>query len=258
MTPPFANSEKCSWSSHSPYHTFAMSIRSLSEMAIKLDELIIEGRQNGISNHIFSRTSPTDHSHLLNVFANLRKIDISVTTHNDACRLDYAGLGEVLTHATMLQSLDLRCTFSGRRKSRLILSRLFRDFTWPHLKHFGLHGFNMHTNSELIAFFDRHRATIDSVMLGSIFLHERAFDSLDISPCEAWKHFFGELRKRSIKFQNLELCKIHDCCNWEGEHPDLTVRGARGRRVLEYLRDGGPNPLEVDTSSETSESGEER
>lgn len=226
-----------------------MCIRSLSEMAIKLDELTIEGRENGISNRVFSPTSPKDHSHLLNVFANLRKIDITVTAHNDACRLDYAGLGRVLTHATMLQSLDLRCTCNGRRKSRLSLSRLFQDFTWPHLKHFGLQGFNMHTDADLIAFFDRHRATVDSVMLGRIFLHERAFGNLDAFPCEAWKHFFGELRKRSIKFQNLELFTIYDCCNSESEHPDLTVRGGRGKRVLEYLRDGGPNPLEVDTSN---------
>ena len=150
----------------------------------------------------------------------------------------------------MLQSLDLRCTLGEQRKSRLVLSRLFQDFTWPHLKHIGLHGFNMHTDAELIAFFDRHRATIDSVALRSIFLHERAFDNLDASPCEAWKHFFGELRKRSIKFQNLELDKIRDCCN-----PGLIlgVRGDFGRKVLEYLRDGGPNPLTADTDSEASE-----
>lgn len=226
-------------------------------MAIKLDDLSIEGRQDGMSHGMFSLASPKDYSHLLNVFANLRRISVHVSTHRDTYPVNFVGLGQLLIHATLAQSLDLKGT-GGRRKSRLVLSRLFQDFTWPHLKRIGLHGFVMHTDAELIAFFDRHRATVDSVALRSMFLHEKAFDDLDDSPCEAWKHFFSELRRRSIKFQSLELFKIHDCCNSEGEHPDLAIRGNRGKKVLEYLRNGGPNPLTVDTVSEASISGEER
>ncbi|KAF6218801.1 hypothetical protein HO133_005344 [Letharia lupina] len=237
------------WGPSSPYHSFAMCIRSLSEMAIKLHELSIEGGQNAISCCIFSRASSKDYNHLLNVFASLRKISISVNTHQDAYPLCFAGLGRLLTHATLVQSLDLKCT-GGRRQSRLILSRVFQSATWPCLKHFGLHGFIMHTDVELITFFERHRATIDSVALRSMFLHQKELNSREDSPCEAWKHFFGKLRQRSIKFQNLDLFRIQDCSNPFEVHPDLSVRANGGKTVLQYLRDGGLNPLTIDTINE--------
>lgn len=224
-------------------------------MRIKLRELSIEGSQDGISHSVFSRISTQDSCHLLNVFANLRKLSVNVNTHFDTWLLDFAGLGRFLTQATLLQSLDLKCS-RGERQTRLSLSQVFKTATWPYLKHFGLHGFVMSTNMDLIAFFDRHRATIDSVAFKSIFLHEKDFNSRDHSPCEAWKHLFTELRKRSIKFQNLELFRIHDCCNWGGECPDLADRADRGEKILQYLRHGGPNPLTVETVSEVNETSE--
>ncbi len=239
-----ADSENCSWGPSSPYHTFAMCIRSLSEMAIKLRELHIEGREDGISHLIFSRISPQDSSHLFNVFANLRKISVNVNTRRDRNALEYAGLGRFLAHATLLQSLDLK--FGGVSQARLNLSELFQDATWPYLKHFGLHEFDMDTDADLVAFFDRHRTTMDSVTLRSIFLHEEDSKPTATAACEAWKHLFGELRKRSITFQTLELCNIYDCRNWKGKspEPDLASRADHGEKVLQYLRNGGPNPLE--------------
>lgn len=218
-----------------------MCIRSLSKMAIKLHELSIEGRTNAISHGIFSRASPQDYNHLLNVFAYLYRISVNFNTNHGKDLLNFAGLGRLLTHATMLQSLDLKCT--DWQHHPLKLSRVFQNATWPRLKHFGLHGFTMYTDVELIAFFDRHRATLASVALKSMFLHQKDFNSTDASPCEAWKHLFGELRKRSIKFQVLNLFRIHDCYNWEGKHPTLAIRVNCGESVLRYLRDGGPNPL---------------
>ena len=222
-----------------------MCIRSLSEMGVKLQELSIVGRQTAISHAIFSSASPKDFNHLINVFANLRKISVTVNTHQDTHPLLFAGLGRLLIQATLVQSLDLGC-MSGRRQARLMLSRVFQNATWPCLKHIGLHGFIMHTDAELIAFFDRHRATIDSVTLRAIFLHEKDPNSLDPSFCEAWKHFFGELRKRSIKFQNLYLYRIRDCYNSAKGLPDLAIRAENGGKVLHYLRHGGPNPLAAD------------
>lgn len=240
-----ADSEACSWAPSSPYHSFVMGIRSLSEMDIKLHELSIKGRQNGISNAIFSRASPKDYNHLLNVFANLRKISLHINTHGDTHPLLFAGLGRLLIHATLLQSLDLSC-LGGQRQARLILSRVFQNATWPHLKHFGLHGFVVHSDAELIAFFDRHRATIDSVALKSMFLHDKDINSPDPSFCQAWKHFFGELRKRAIEFQKLDLYRIQDCYNSAAGLPDLA---AREKKVLQYLRHGGPNPFASDVIS---------
>ncbi|CAF9943430.1 MAG: hypothetical protein ALECFALPRED_000331 [Alectoria fallacina] len=231
------------WGLSSPYHTFAMCIRSLSELNIKLHELTIEGGKNAISHCVLSRASSEDYNHLLNVFENLRKIDVNVNTHEDTHPLIFAGLGRLLTHATLVQSLDLRCT-GGRQYSRLILSRVFEDATWPHLKHFGLHGFKMHTDVELVAFFDRHRATIESVAFTHMFLHEKHLSSPDDTLCEAWKHFLDELRKRSITFQNLDLLEIYDCHNRERKAPDLASRTGYGVKALQYLRGGGPNPLE--------------
>lgn len=225
-----------------------MCIRLLSEKAIKLHELCIEGRQNAMFHGMFSRAPSQDYNHLLNVFANLQKIRMNVKTRQGSETLDFAGLGRLLAHAKTLQSLDLICT-GARRQSSLVLSKVFKDTTWLHLKHFGLLGFTMNTNVELIAFFDRHRATIDSVALRSIFLHEETSKAGDGYTCEAWKHFFGELRKRSIVFQSLDLFEIHDCRNWEGEGPDLAVRADCGENLLKYLRDGGPNPLTCDSNS---------
>ncbi len=239
-----ADSEKRSWGPSSPYNTFAMCIRSLSEMAIKPRELYIEGREIGISHFIFSRISPQDYSHLCNVFANLRKISVNVNTHRDRNALEYAGLGRFLAHATLLQSLELKC--GGQSQSRLNLSQMFQDATWPYLKHFGLHDFDMDTDAELIAFFNRHRTVIESVTLQSMFLHEADSKPMGTAACEAWKHFFGELRKRSITFQTLDLWEIYDCRNWKGKTPeiDLASRADYGEKVLQYLHNGGPNPLE--------------
>ena len=211
-------------------------------MGIKLSELRIEGRANAISHSVFSRASAADCNHLLNVFANLRKISVNVNTHQDRYPLNFDGLGRLLTHAAMAQSLDLECT-RGQRLSCLRLSRVFQGFEWSHLKHFGLHRFRMTTDVELIAFFDRHRATLDSVSLRNIFLHERDIYSTNVSPCEAWKNFFGELRRRSIKFKSLNLEQIHDCYNFPGGYSDLAAGTNYGERVLHYLHEGGSNPL---------------
>ena len=83
-----------------------MWIRSLSEMAIKLQELHITGTQNAMSHGIFSRASSQDYNHLLNVFANLRKINVNVNLNQYP--LSYGGLGRLWTSAPMLESLDLR------------------------------------------------------------------------------------------------------------------------------------------------------
>lgn len=222
-----------------------MCIRSLSEMAIKLHQLCIEGTKNAISHCIFSRVSSQDYNHLRNVFANLRKLSVNVNTHQDTYPLVFAGLGRFVTHATLLESLDLKSTRSRGQllESHLDLSQVFQDATWSYLKHFGLHGFAMYTDAALIAFLDRHRATIDSVTLKSTFLHVKHSDPTDDSSCEAWNHFFGELRKRSINFQTLDLFKIYDCYNSEGEDPDLAFNAEYGGRVLRYLRDGVPTPF---------------
>ena len=221
-----------------------MCIRLLSEMAIKLDELSIEGRENAIPYTIFSTASPEDYNHMLNVFANLRKLSVRIDPQGHSYPLDFNGLGRLLAHPTMLQSLDLKCVSDGPSRTSLLMYKLHQGFHWPHLKHFGLYGFSMHTDTELIAFFQTHKASIESVTLHSMFLHEKDFLSTDRSPCQAWKHFFGELRKRSIKFQRLDLFEIYDCRGPKGRIPDLAARADGGRRVVKFLRDGGPNPLD--------------
>ena len=240
----------CSWGPSSPYHTFAMCIRSLSEMTIKLHELTIEGKTNAMSHGMFSYASPGDYNHLLKVFANLRKTSVKLMCSNED-PLRFPGVGRVLTHATLLQSLDLKCPGTCRQ-TRLILSRLFHTFTWPHLKHFGLHGFTMHTDVELIAFFDRHR-TLESVALRSMFLHQRGSASSDTVPCEAWRHLFRKLREQAINFKVLDLFELHDCANEEGTHPNLAVRANWGASVVQYLRHGGANPLVLISFSQANE-----
>ena len=222
-----------------------MCIRLLSKMEIKLRELHITGRDSAISLGIFATASPTDYIHLLNVFENLRKVNLNVNTHQETYALDYAGLGRVLTNATKLQSLDLKCHSGIIRQSRLVLSQLFRDFTWPHLNHIGLSGFRLYSDRDLIAFFHRHRAIINSVTLKFMFLHQRDVNSPVGKSCEAWKRFFDELRIRSIKFHDLHLYSIHDCCNSERQEAKLNKRVGYGENVLRYLDSGGMNPLEA-------------
>ena len=216
-------------------------------MAIKPHALQILGAKNAISYSIFSPASPRDYGHLLNVFAHLRLVDVVVNPHQDRYPVNYGGLGRLMVHATMLKSLDLRCAPTAPRQAHLNLSRVFQNATWPHLKHFGLYGFAMHTNADLIAFFDRHRATLDSVFLQRMFLHQKNTNLPGDFVCEAWKHLFGELRKRSIKFQKLKLFRIFDCHHDESHLPLLHTRAGGGERVLRYLHEGGPNPLALDT-----------
>ena len=222
-----------------------MCIRLLSKMEIKLRELYITGRDYAISLGIFATASPADYIHLLNVFQNLRKVNLNVNTHRETYALDYAGLGRVLTNATKLQSLDLKCHSGIICQSRLVLSQLFRDFTWPHLNHIGLSGFRLYSDVDLIAFFHRHQATIDSVTFKFMFLHQRDINSTGRKPCEAWKRFFDELRRRSIKFHDLRLYRIHDCCNSELDEVELDKRVGYGEKVLKYLDCGGANPFEA-------------
>ena len=237
-----------------------MCIRSLSKLAFKLDELSIVGRRNAISYRIFSPNSWRNYRHLLNVSANLRKIYLDVNPHDELCPLQF-GIGRFLTNARMLHSLDLNCVKDEALPTAgFVLSRVFNDFKWPHLKHIGLSGFKIHTDVELIAFFERHRATLDSVSLNSIYIHQNVLDFTDDIPCQPWKHLFGELRKQSITFQRLALFEISDCCNPGSEWPYLAGRADRGTRVLQYLRDGGPNPfsryivMRVDDSGMETES----
>ena len=224
-----------------------MCIRSLSEMAIKLHELTIEGKTNAMSHLIFSQASPPEYNHLLNVFASLRKTSVKLMCSDDD-PLNFAGIGRVLTHAKLLRSLDLKCVGTYRHK-RLVLSRLFQNFTWPHLKHLGLHGFTLYTDVDLVSLFDRHR-TLNSAALRSIYLHQQLSEE---SPCEAWKHFFCKLRERKIKFEALDLFELYDCANYLGLHPELAVRANWGAYVLHYLRHGGANPLVLVPWDEVSE-----
>ena len=221
-----------------------MCIRLLSERKIKLRELHVTGREYAISLGIFATASPTDYIHLLNVFENHRKVNLNVNTHRGTYALDYVGLGRVLTNATKLQSLDLKGHSGVVCQTRLALSRLFRTFTWPHLRHIGLSGFRLYNTVDLIAFFHRHRATIDSVTFKFMFLHQTNSNSTVGTPCQAWKHLFDELRTRSIKLHNLRLHQIHDCCNSELDTTKLDKRVEYGVRVLQYLNDGGTNPFE--------------
>lgn len=222
-----------------------MCIRVLSKMEIKLRELHITGRDYAISLGVFARAEPTDYNHLLNVFKFLRKVNLNVNTHQDTYALNFAGLGRILTSAIQLQSLDLKCHSNVLCQSRLSLSRLFQDFTWPHLNHFGLSGFRLYSDVDLIAFFHRHQATLDSVSLTYMFLHQHDIDSPVRGPCEAWRRFFDELRRRSIKFHHLHLYRIHDCRNSELAEAKLDMKAGFGDKVLRYLNHGGTNPLEA-------------
>ena len=219
-------------------------------MAVKLHELTIEGKTNAMSHRIFSEASFGDYNHLLNVFASLRKTSVKLMC-SDIDSLDFAGIGRLLTHAILLESLDLKCTGEIRHK-RLKLSRLFHKFTWPHLKHLGLHGFVMFTDVELVSLFDRHR-TLDSVALRSMSLHQRGPNSSDESPCEAWKNFFRKLHEKKMKFEVLDLFELYDCANCPGLHPELAVRANWGAYVLQYLRHGGENPLKLVPFDEVNE-----
>ena len=85
----------------------------------------------------------------------------------------------------MLESLDLKCVGGEPHQSRLRLSQVIQYFTWAQLKHFGLDGFTMHTDAELMAFFDRHQGIIDSATLRSMFLHQKDPGFPYHSRCEA-------------------------------------------------------------------------
>ena len=221
-----------------------MCIRVLGRLGTNLRELHIVGSDYAISHGIFTRASSTDYHYLIRVFENLRKVELNVNTHHDTYPLTYSGLGRILTNATELQSLDLKCHGKVRCQSRLVLSQLFRDFTWLHLKHIGLSGFRLHSDVGLIAFFQRHHSTIDSVRLEFMFLHQEDINSPIGKPCEAWTHFFAELRRLSIKFDDLHLYGIHDCSNTEYDVLKLDAKAGYGEKVLRYLNHGGPNPLE--------------
>ncbi|MCJ1455625.1 hypothetical protein MMC28_005980 [Mycoblastus sanguinarius] len=218
------------WGLFSPYHNFAAAVRKLSKSGFKPRELVIGGPKCGMSHEVFSCASPSDQQHLLNVFANLRKVDITVNTHHGTDSLAFSGLGPYIAHAKGLDTLRI---VSFPEKWKAEISSVFVTSTWQHLRSLSLVQFTMCPTIALVNFFDRHRATLEHLELTHVCLTR--FQNEE--PYELWAHLFDELRRRSITFKELNLA-----LQWTwGWYTDYST--GDGGRVLKYLREGGINPL---------------
>ena len=241
------------WEPASAYRMFALGFELLCRHDIKLQQLKLEGSSHAIQDRIFSDTSQEYYSHMLSVFGNLRYFEMSlivpdVPVPEDAQPLTYGGLRGLLAHATSLLTLKLASSYSPEPPNddcppMLDIEHLLDDFMWPQLRRLDLHGFLIIGHENLLSFFDRHRATLDSVELVAVRIlhHPDPQDTI----CEAWKQLFDGLRGLRIIFQTLRLSFLQDCYNLEEGHCARPNNPAyHGNEMLEYLRGGGINPLE--------------
>lgn len=241
------------WNPASAYHFLAVGIRSLCAQESNIEQIKIVGSSYAIRDRIFSDASQTYYGHMRNIFRKLHDFELSVivpdvTVEDDVPALTYGGLGDLLSQATHIQTLKLASSYwpepadEDNCPPMLDIATLLQGFTWQHLKHLGLRGFLMIGHQDLLGFFDRHRATLESVELMAVRILHRP-DPQD-TICEAWKHFFDGLRRRGIVFQTLRLSFLQDCYDLEGHFSLPDDPAYHGEKMLEYLHQGGTNPLE--------------
>ena len=240
------------WEPASPYRIFVMGIRSLCRQGTNLQQLKVVGSSYAIQDRIFLDASQKNYDDMLSVFGHLRYFELSVIVPDvavqDDAPLTYGGLGGLLKHATSLLTLKLASSYWPEPSDEdncppmLDISTLLQGFTWQHLKHISLHGFLMIGHEDLMDFFERHRATLESVELMAVRIlhHPDPQDTI----CEAWKQLFSGLRRRGIIFLTLRLSFLQDCYDLEGHFSQPNNPAYHGDKMLRYLRQGGINPLE--------------
>lgn len=241
------------WEPASPYRIFALGLRLLCMWGTNLQQFKLEGSSYAMQDRIFSDASQEYYGHMLSVFGSLRYFELNVVVPDvaepdDAQSLAYGGLRGLLAHATFLRTLKLASSYCPEPPNEddcppmLDIATLLQGFTWRHLKHLGLRGFLIIGHEDLMGFFHRHRATLDSVemMAVRILHHPDPQDTI----CEAWKQLFGGLRRRRITFQTLRLSFLQDCYDLEGHCARPNNPAYHGDRMLKYLRQGGLNPLD--------------
>ena len=242
------------WEPASPYEMFAMGIKSLCTHGTNLQQLKIVGSSYAVQDVIFSDASEERYGDMLRVFSNLRYYELlvnvpDVSVAEDAQPLTYGELGDLLTHATSLLTLKLASSYWPELPDEddcppmLDVATLLQGFTWRHLKHLCLRGFLIIGHEDLLGIFDRHRATLESVELMAVRIlhHPDPQDTI----CEAWKYLFDGLQRRGIIFRTLMLSVLQDCYNLQGHFTQPDNPAYHGDKMLEYLRQGGINPLEA-------------
>lgn len=243
------------WEPASPYHLSGIGVQLLCTRDTDLQQLKIEGSSYAIQDTIFSDSSEERYGHMLSVFGKLRCFELSmivpdVPVPDDAQPLTYGGLGDLMTHATSLLTLTLASNYWPQAPDDdacppiLDVQNLLQGFTWRHLNHLSLRGFLLIGHEDLLGVFDRHRGTLESVELMAVRIlhHPDPQDTI----CEAWKHLFDGLRQRAVVFRTLMLSVLQDCYNLEGHFPQPNDPTENGDKMLNYLRQGGSNPLEPD------------
>ncbi|CAD6571424.1 MAG: hypothetical protein ASARMPRED_004503 [Alectoria sarmentosa] len=242
------------WDPDSPYQILAVGFRSLYTQGTNLQQLKIVGSSYAIRDRIFSDASQTCHGHMRHVFGKLRSFELvaivpEATVGDDPQALTYGALGGLLTRATPLETLKLASSYWPEEPPTeddcppsLDVATVLQGFTWPHLKHLGMRGFLMIGHEDLLGFFDRHRATLESVELMAVRIlhHPDPQDTI----CEAWKHLFNGLRRRGINFQTLKLFILQDCYDLKGHFSQPDDPAYHGEKMLKYLHHGDINPLE--------------
>lgn len=229
---PSKASSKALWDQRvSPYHTFITVIRGLSLAKHEIHNLSVIGQDVGISHRIFD-VSAEDTAHLINVFKDLRRLTLCITTHEaedlwkdtlTSCNL----MRNVLTRAVHLELLEFsdQPEAVGFDSAFLNFPSLFGQVVWPCLRRFGLKGFEMLDHFGLVEFLTSHCDTLEIWLLVDV--------SLIYS---TWATAVADLRKKGFTSGECVVEALYDRTYGD-------IYAISGTEVNKYLMEGGENPF---------------
>ncbi len=213
----------------SPYHTFITVIRGLSLMDHEIRDLTVEGGREGISHRIF-HASAEDTAHLVNVFKNLRDLELCIFSHDSEDlwmekTMRSGVLGNVLAKALHLDSLGLHGCGNESFFAPVIFefSSVLDQIIWSCLRRFYLGSFEIYGHVGLVKFLLSHRRTLVHVHLYNIGLLE-----------SDWAIVFAILRRKGVQ---LETCILTELYTSDFVYYDDV------KDVLNYLLGVGDNPF---------------
>ena len=244
-------------SDRSWYRGFSVLMQAASMTNMnRLESFKIEcdSERSGLSHSILDMSSSELH-HAINVFRNMRTIDLKIDSKTVGDRrpgmtgdqtwprtLESGSIAKILSAATHLETLKLEledafCDTPGEIPS---LTNLLGTETWPHLRHLRLGHMVLHEN-QFLKFFNRQCHTLQSLRLEQIALFPDRWvtEREENSTCRRWGNIFRTMAANHIVLTSFDM-HFHTWDDFNFTRAECIRHHARGAiEVLQLLESGG-------------------